>query len=93
MSKIQITELQSTGTELFQGNESFLNELQPVEANAIYGGKKCTGNKKKTGGNSSGGCKIGKSSANKSTGKSSGGGCGGPTPTPTPLPSPIGSAP
>ncbi len=87
MSRIQIADLQSTGTELFQGTESFLTELQPVEANAIYGGKKCTGNKKKTGGKSSGGCKVGKSSANKSTGKSSSGGCGGPSPLP--LPSPI----
>jgi hypothetical protein len=86
MARIQIAGLQATGTELFQGNESFLTELQPVEANAIRGGKKCTGNKSK----SSDGCKIGKSSK-KSTGKSSDGGCGGPGPgpSPSPLPSPI----
>jgi hypothetical protein len=78
MSKIQIADLQSTGTALFQGNESFLNELQPVEAHAIYGGKKCTGGKK------SGGCKVGKSSFNKSTGKSKSynSDCGGPSPLP-----------
>jgi hypothetical protein len=81
MSRIQIADLQ-TGTELFQGNESFLTELQPVEANAIYGGSK-----KKTGGKSSGGCKVGKSSVKSS------GGCGGPGPSPSPLPSPIGGAP
>jgi hypothetical protein len=86
MSRVQITELQATGTELFQGNESFLNELQPVEANAIYGGKKCGVSKKKTGGKSSSGCKVGKSSANKSTGKSSGGGCDAPSPTPLSYP-------
>jgi uncharacterized membrane protein len=80
MSRIQIADLQVNGTELFQGTESFLTELQSVEANAIYGGKKCGGSKKKTAGKSSGGCKVGKSSANKSTGKISGGGCGGPTP-------------
>lgn len=85
MSRIEIADLQSTGTELFQGNESFLTELQPVEANAIYGGKKCTGNKK-TGGKSSSGCKVGKSSINKSTGKSSSGSCGVPSPSPLPYP-------
>jgi hypothetical protein len=90
MSRIQIANLQ-TGTELFQGNESFLTELQSVEASAIYGGKKCGGSSKKTGGKSSGGSTVGKSSANKSTGKSSSGGCGGPSPSP--LPSPIGTAP
>jgi hypothetical protein len=79
MPKIQIADLQA-GTELFQGNESFLTELQPMEANAIYGGKKCTGNQKKTGGKSSGGCKVGKSSANKSTS-----GCGVPVPVPVPI--------
>ncbi len=84
MSRIQIDSLQ-TGTELFQGNESFLTELQPVEANAIYGGKKCTGGKS-SGGKSSG-CKVGKSS-HKSTGKNSNGGCGGSYPGPLPLPMP-----
>ena len=73
MSKIQISELTATGTELFQGAESFLTELQPMEASAIYGGArahKSTGKKsggKKSGGKSSGGSKMG-----KSTGKSSG---------------------
>jgi hypothetical protein len=81
MSRIQIADIQSTGTALFQGNESFLNELQPVEAHAIYGGKKCTGGKS-SGGKSSGGCKVGKSSFNKSTGKSKSynNDCGGPLP-------------
>lgn len=64
MSKIQITDLNAAGNELFQG-ESFLTELQSVEANAIYGGKKRSGGKK-TGG-------IGKSSAGKNSVKSSGG--------------------
>jgi hypothetical protein len=67
MSRIQIADLQATGTELFQGNESFLTELQSVESSAIYGGK-CAGGKKKTGSS-----KIGKSSAGKSSGGKSGG--------------------
>ncbi|WP_310489450.1 hypothetical protein [Chamaesiphon sp. VAR_69_metabat_338] len=72
MSKIQISELNATGTELFQGAESFLTELQPMEASAIYGGacvKKARGNKaagKRSGGKSSGGCKMGKSSGKSS---------------------------
>jgi hypothetical protein len=69
MSKIQIDDLQPTGTELFQGSESFLTELKSVEANAIYGGK---GNSRKTG--KSSGSKTGKSSGSKigRSGKSSG---------------------
>ena len=66
MSKIQIAELNVTGTELFQGAESFLTELQPMEASAIYGGA-CSANKK-SGGKRSGGSKMGKSSG-KSSGK------------------------
>jgi hypothetical protein len=79
MSRIQIADLQSTGTELFQGNESFLTDLQSVEASAIYGGKGCVrkaGRSKK--GKSSGG-KIGCSSKS-SGGKSSGGGTCPPPP-------------
>jgi hypothetical protein len=86
MSKIQIAELQVTGTELFEGNESFLTELQPMEASAVFGGKGCAGKKsggKSSGKKKSGGCKIGKSSN-----KSSGNGCGGGTPVPTPVPVP-----
>jgi hypothetical protein len=87
MSRIQIADLQTNGTELFQGTESFLTELQSVEASAIYGGK-CAGGKKKTGGS-----KIGKSpkkNSGKNSGKSSGGSC--PAPAPSPLPGP-GPAP
>lgn len=40
MSKIQISDLQAAGSELFQSSESFLTELQATEANAVYGGKK-----------------------------------------------------
>jgi hypothetical protein len=40
MSKIQINNLQAAGSELFDGNESFLTELQATEASAIFGGKK-----------------------------------------------------
>jgi hypothetical protein len=68
MSRIQIADLQATGTELFQGNESFLTELQSVEASAIYGGKACGSTKK----SKPSGSKIGCSSKN-SGGKSSGG--------------------
>ncbi len=68
MPRIQITDLQS-GAELFQGKESFLTELQSVEASAIYGGKKKTGGSK-TG--KSSGSKMGKSSNRNSSGKSSG---------------------
>jgi hypothetical protein len=38
MSKIQIANLQPVGSELFQGGESFLAELQATEAHAIHGG-------------------------------------------------------
>jgi hypothetical protein len=40
MSRIQLTNLPSAGSALFQGGESFLTELQSTEAHAIYGGKK-----------------------------------------------------
>jgi hypothetical protein len=38
MSKLQIANLQPAGAELFQEGESFLRDLQPIEAHAIYGG-------------------------------------------------------
>jgi hypothetical protein len=50
MSKIQLTNLQSAGSDLFQGSESFLSELKSTEAHAIYGGK--GGSKKGCGGGS-----------------------------------------
>jgi hypothetical protein len=59
MSKIQINNLQVAGSELFQGGESFLTELQATEAHTIYGG----GSKKKSG----------KGSGKKSGKKKSGG--------------------
>jgi hypothetical protein len=40
MSKLQITNLQSAGAELFQEGDSFLRDLQPIDAHAIYGGTK-----------------------------------------------------
>ena len=72
MSKIQIAELNVTGTELFQGADSFLTELQPMEASAIYGGA-CGSQSggKRSGGKRSGGCQMGKSS-NKSSGATKG---------------------
>jgi hypothetical protein len=39
MSKIQINNLPSAGSELFQGSESFLTELQATEAHTVFGGK------------------------------------------------------
>jgi hypothetical protein len=39
MSRIQLTNLQSAGSTLFQGGEGFITELQSTEAHAIYGGK------------------------------------------------------
>jgi hypothetical protein len=39
MSKIQIDNLQTAGSELFDGGESFLTELQATEAHTIFGGK------------------------------------------------------
>jgi hypothetical protein len=48
MSRIQLANLPSAGTALFQGSESFLTELQSTEAHAIYGGG--SGSKKKRGG-------------------------------------------
>jgi hypothetical protein len=38
MSKIQISNLQPAGAELFQGGESFLTDLQATEAHRIHGG-------------------------------------------------------
>jgi hypothetical protein len=38
MSRIQLANLPSAGTTLFQGSESFLTELQSTEAHAIFGG-------------------------------------------------------
>jgi hypothetical protein len=40
MSNIQINNLQAAGSDFFQSSESFLTELQAIEAHAIYGGKK-----------------------------------------------------
>jgi hypothetical protein len=61
MSRIQISNLQPAGAELFQGSESFLTELQATEAHKIHGGskkksggKKKSGSKKKSGNNNSG---------------------------------------
>jgi hypothetical protein len=45
MSKIQIENLQTAGSDLFQGGESFLTELQATEAHTIFGGS--SGKKKK----------------------------------------------
>jgi hypothetical protein len=39
MSRIQLANLPSAGSTLFQGSESFLTELQSTEAHAIFGGK------------------------------------------------------
>jgi hypothetical protein len=39
MSKLQIANLQPAGAELFQEGDSFLRDLQSIEANAVYGGK------------------------------------------------------
>jgi hypothetical protein len=52
MSRIQISNLQPAGVELFQGSESFLTELQATEAHKIHGGskKKKSGSKKKKSG-------------------------------------------
>jgi hypothetical protein len=67
MSRIQITNLQPAGTELFQGSESFLTELQATEAHAVYGGK----SKKK--GSNKGSKKGSKKGSGKSSNKNSGG--------------------
>jgi hypothetical protein len=64
MSKIQITNLQPVGAELFQGAESFLTELKAAEAHQIQGGK---GKSKKSGSrksNKSGSKKSGSSGKN-----------------------------
>jgi hypothetical protein len=56
MSKIQISNLQPAGVELFQGSESFLTELQATEAHKIHGGsKKNKSGKNKSGKKNSGG--------------------------------------
>jgi hypothetical protein len=61
MSKIQITNLQPVGAELFQGAESFLTELKATEAHQIQGGK---GKSKKSGSSKS------KKSGSKKSGSS-----------------------
>jgi hypothetical protein len=65
MSKLQITNLQPAGAELFQEGDSFLRDLQSIEANAVYGGK---GYYKSSNKKSSGNYKY-KSSNKKSSGK------------------------
>jgi hypothetical protein len=58
MSKIQISNLQPAGTELFQVGESFLVALESIEAHQILGGKKSKkGGSKKSGSKKSGGKK------------------------------------
>jgi hypothetical protein len=47
MSKIQINNLQTFGSELFDGGESFLTELQSTEAHTVFGGKSKNKNKSK----------------------------------------------
>ncbi|HEY9803447.1 MAG TPA: hypothetical protein V6D25_24090 [Leptolyngbyaceae cyanobacterium] len=37
MASINLTELQTTGSELFQDSESFLHELNNID-NSVYGG-------------------------------------------------------
>jgi hypothetical protein len=55
MSKIQISNLQPAGTELFQVGESFLVALESIEAHQILGGKKSKkGGSKKSGSKKSG---------------------------------------
>jgi hypothetical protein len=66
MSKIQINSLQTAGSELFQGSESFLTELQATEAHAVYGGK----SKKKS---NKGSKKKSNKGSNKGSNKNSGG--------------------
>jgi hypothetical protein len=63
MSKIQISNLQPVGTELFQGTESFLTELKATEAHQIHGGK---GKSKKSGSKKSGSNKSGSKKSKKS---------------------------
>ncbi len=72
MSKIHITNLQPAGSELFQGSESFLTELQPTAAHAIYGGKNKnkSGSKKKSGSNNNSGSSKNKSGSNNNSGSS-----------------------
>jgi hypothetical protein len=65
MSKLQITTLQTAGAELFQEGDSFLRDLQSIEAHAVYGGK---GYYKSSGKKSSGKAPY-KSSNKKSSGK------------------------
>jgi hypothetical protein len=71
MSKIQIANLQATGSELFAGTDSFLTELQSTEAHAIYGGKGSGGHGKGSGGHGKGSGGYGKGSGGY--GKGSGG--------------------
>ncbi|MBD2292463.1 hypothetical protein H6G06_02945 [Anabaena sphaerica FACHB-251] len=38
MASIKLSELQATGSELFQDSESFLNEMSDVNSISVYGG-------------------------------------------------------
>jgi hypothetical protein len=79
MSKIQINNLQTAGSELFDSSESFLTELQATEAHAIYGGK----SKKKGSGKGS------KKGSGKNSRKGSGRNSSGKTIVIVPIPFPI----
>jgi hypothetical protein len=68
MAFIEISDLNSAGSELFAGKESFLTELQATDSSQIFGGGKSKNKKYSRG-------KGGSSSGGK--GGSSGGGKGG----------------
>ncbi|MBD2292467.1 hypothetical protein H6G06_02960 [Anabaena sphaerica FACHB-251] len=38
MASIKLSELQATGSELFQDSESFLNEMSDANSLSVYGG-------------------------------------------------------
>ncbi|MBD2292468.1 hypothetical protein H6G06_02965 [Anabaena sphaerica FACHB-251] len=38
MASIKLSELQATGSELFQDSESFLNEMSDANSISVYGG-------------------------------------------------------
>jgi hypothetical protein len=59
MAMIEISNLNAAGSDLFAGNESFLNELQATEANDIVGGSGGKKNSKNKGGNNYGGGNYG----------------------------------